>query len=84
VIIFRLPRGPYVRPDPPPYIPHSSVRKAAAANPEVILDAEHYFDFLENPELFKDPHHLNRLGEEQFSKALATHVRELMGPPKFH
>ena len=81
LIIFRLPRGPYVRPDPPPFDPHSSVRQAAA-RPEVMLDAEHYFDFLEKPELFKDPYHLNGPGQQHFSRALAAHVRELLGPPK--
>ena len=81
LIIFRLPRGPYVRPDPPPFDPNSSVRKAAR-RPEVILDAEHDFDFLEKPELFKDPHHLNGPGQEQFSRALALRVRQLLGPPK--
>lgn len=83
LIIFRLPRGPYVRPDPPPFDPHSSVRQAAKRS-EVILDAEHYFDFLEKPELFKDPFHLNGPGQAEFSRALAVHVRELLGPPKAH
>lgn len=77
LIIFRLPRGPYVRPDPPPFDPHSSVRRAAT-RPEVILDAEHYFDFLEKPELFKDPYHLNGPGQEQFSKTLALHALDLL------
>ncbi len=81
LIIFRLPRGPYVRPDPPPFDPHSSVRRAAQ-RPDVVLDAEHYFDFLEKPELFKDPHHFNAAGEEQFSRALSSHVRELLGSPE--
>ena len=83
LIIFRLPRGPFVRPDPPPYDPHSAVRRAAERR-EVTLDAEHYFDFLEKPELFKDPFHLNGPGQEQFSRALAAHVRELLSSPKTH
>lgn len=77
LIIFRLPRGPYVRPDPPPFDPHSSVRRAAG-RPEVLLDDEHDFDFLEKPELFKDPYHLNGPGQEQFSKAIATHALDLL------
>jgi hypothetical protein len=81
LIIFRLPRGPYVRSDPPPFDPHSSVRQAAT-RPEVTLDPEHYFDFLEKPELFKDPFHLNGPGQAQFSRALAQRVNELLGPSK--
>jgi len=77
IIFFRLPRGPFVRPDPPPYNPSSSVRELAQ-HPEVILDDEHYFDFLERPDLFTDPFHLNGPGCAKFSRALARHVRDLL------
>ena len=80
LIFIRLPRGPYLRPEPPPYNPHSSVRELAR-NPEVILDNEHDFDFLEKPEIFKDPWHLNAPGCGDFSRALAHRVREMLGPP---
>ncbi len=80
LILFRLPRGAYVRPNPPRYNPHSSVRELAR-QPDVILDDEHYFDFLEKPELFMDPVHLNAPGCGEFSRALARRVRELLGPP---
>jgi hypothetical protein len=80
IIFVRLPRGPFVRPDPPPFNPHSSVRDLAAF-PEVILDDEHYFDSLEHPELFMDTMHLNGPGSAEFSRMLMRHVQELLGPP---
>jgi hypothetical protein len=85
IIFVRLPRGPFVRPDAPPVNPHSSVRELAAM-PEVILDREHYFDRLENPEMFFDAMHLNAAGGAEFSRMLAMHVRELLGPssPESH
>lgn len=81
IVFFRLPRGGYFRPDPPPDNPHSSVRRLAR-RPGVILDDEHYFDSLERPELFLDERHLNGPGEAAFSKMLGRHIRELLGPPE--
>jgi hypothetical protein len=78
LIIVRLPRGPFVRPDQSPYNPHSAVRELAKM-PEVILDDEHDFDFLEKPEYFWEPPHLNGLGSREFSLRLARRVRELLG-----
>lgn len=78
LIFFRLPRGPFVRPDPPPFRPRSSVRELAH-RPEVILDKEHDFDFLERPEIFSDAMHLNADGCAEFTRALARRVQELLG-----
>ena len=77
IVIFRLPRGPFPPPTPPPYNEYSSVRDLAR-KPGVILDDEHYFDSLERPELFMDPLHLNGKGEEAFSKMLGQHLEELL------
>lgn len=77
IIVFRLPRGPYPRPDPPPHNDHSSVRELAR-KPGVILDDEHYFDSLERPELFMDAMHLNAAGQAEFSRMLGKHVQELL------
>jgi hypothetical protein len=79
IIFFRLPRGPYPSPNPPPHNDRSSVRQLAS-KPGVILDDEHTFDSLERPELFKDPMHLNAEGDAEFSKMLGKRVRELLGP----
>jgi hypothetical protein len=81
IIFIRLPRGPFLRPDQPPPNPHSSVRELAS-RPEVIVSPEHFFDALENPELFHDPYHLNSPGAAEFSRMLARHVRELLGEPR--
>ena len=82
IIIIRLPRGPFVRPDQPPFNPRSSVRELAA-RPGVILDREHFFDSLERPELFQDPAHFNARGSAEFSPMLARRVRQLLdGVPK--
>jgi hypothetical protein len=80
IVFFRLPRGPYIRPDRPPRDDRSSVRMLAM-RPRVILDDEHYFETLERPELFQDPMHFNGKGEAEFSKMLGAHLRELLGPP---
>jgi hypothetical protein len=82
LFFFRLPRGPFVRPDPPPFNPRSSVRELAK-RPHVILDDEHDFDFLEKPELFMDHAHLNAAGCAEFSRALARRVEELLGSHAF-
>jgi hypothetical protein len=81
LIFIRLPRGPYPRPDLPAANPNSSVRMLAR-NPEVILDDEHTFEALEDPELFIDPMHLNGPGCERFSLMLARRLREILGPSK--
>lgn len=80
IMFFRLPRGPYVRPDVPPRNDRSSVRMLAR-QPRVILDDEHGFDSLERPELFQDAMHFNAEGSAEFSKLLGARVRELLGPP---
>src|SRR5258706_5880766 len=80
IIFFRLPRGPFVRPDQPPLQPHSSVRDLAA-RPGVILSPEHFFDSLEKPEWFMDQTHFNGPGSALFSRMLGRHVRELLGSP---
>jgi hypothetical protein len=77
LIFFRLPRGPFLRPDPPPFNPRSSVRELAQ-HPEVTLEDEHDFDFLEKPELFIDHAHLNGPGCAEFSRALAVRVQNLL------
>lgn len=77
LIFFRLPRGPFVRTDPPPFNPNSSVRELAN-DPEVILDDEHDFDFLEKPEFFMDHQHLNGPGSAEFSRSLARRVQDLL------
>jgi hypothetical protein len=81
LVFLRLPRGPLVRPDQPPVNPRSSVRELSAM-PEVTLLDEHFFDFLERPDLFQDQMHLNRNGLEQFSQTLAREMRRLLGPPR--
>jgi hypothetical protein len=77
LVFFRLPRGPFVRPDPPPFNPASSVRELAR-EPGVVLENEHDFDYLEKPELFQDHIHLNGPGCAEFSRTLAKHVRDLL------
>jgi hypothetical protein len=81
IIFVRLPRGPFVRPDQAPFNAHSSARDLAAAQPNVILDQEHFFDSLESPELFFDAQHLNAPGSAEFSRMLARHVRDLLARP---
>ncbi|HUA84586.1 MAG TPA: hypothetical protein VMB85_12050 [Bryobacteraceae bacterium] len=77
LIFFRLPRGPFVRPDPPPFNAHSSVRDLAK-NANVIVENEDDFDFLERPEFFLEALHMNAAGCAEFSRALAAHVQELL------
>jgi hypothetical protein len=77
IVFFRLPRGPYLRPDQPARNENSSVRELAR-QPGVILDDEHYFESLERPELFMDPMHLNGAGAAEFSTMLGKHVQELL------
>jgi hypothetical protein len=80
-IFLRLPRGGFVRPDHAPYNPHSSVRELAA-QPNVTLIDEHFFDSLEKPELFRDDLHLNGSGMDQFSITLTQEVSRILGPPR--
>ena len=76
-IFLRLPRGPVVRPDPPPPDPDSTARQFAAAG-RVILLPEHMFDSLERPELFGDALHVNEEGGYQFSMMLAGEIGRLL------
>ena len=81
LIFLRLPRGGFVRPDQPRYNPHSSVRDLAA-EPNVTLIDEHFFDPLEKPELFADELHLNGPGMDRFSEMLTQEVSRILGPPR--
>jgi hypothetical protein len=81
LIFLRLPRGGWIRPDQPRYNPHSSVRDLAA-QPNVTLIDEHFFDSLEKPELFRDQLHLNGPGMDQFSLMIAQEVGRILGPPR--
>jgi len=81
LIFMRLPRGGFVRPDQPPYNPHSSVRDLAT-QPNVTLIDEHFFDSLEKPELFSDELHLNGPGMNRFSLMLTEEVSRILGPPR--
>jgi hypothetical protein len=81
LIFLRLPRGGFVRPDQPRYNPHSSVRDLAAESNVTLID-EHFFDPLEKPELFRDEMHLNGPGMERFSEMLTQEVSRILGPPR--
>jgi hypothetical protein len=81
LIFLRLPRGGFVRPDQPRYNPHSSVR-GLAAQPNVTLIDEHFFDSLEKPELFRDELHLNGPGMVPFSLMLTQEVSRILGAPR--
>lgn len=81
LIFLRLPRGPYVRPDLPPFNPHASVR-LLAREPNVILLREDLFDSLEVPEKFQDQMHLNRNGLREFSLILAREIPRVLGPAR--
>jgi hypothetical protein len=81
LIFLRLPRGGFVRPDQPRYNPRSSVRDLAA-EPNVTLINEHFFDSLERPELFRDELHLNGPGMDRFSIMLTNEVSRILGPPR--
>ena len=81
LIFLRLPRGGWVRPDQPRYKPHSSLRELAA-QPNVTLIDEHFFDSLEKPELFRDEMHLNGPGMDRFSLMITQEVSRILGPPR--
>ena len=81
LIFLRLPRGGFVRPDQPRYNSHSSVRELAA-QPNVKLIEEHFFDPLEKPELFHDELHLTGPGMIPFSAMLTEEVSRVLGPPR--
>jgi hypothetical protein len=81
LIFLRLPRGGFVRPDQPPYNPHSSVRELAE-HPNVTLIDEHFFDSLEKPELFRDELHLNGPGMIPFSQMITQEVTRILGPAR--
>ena len=78
LIFLQLPRGGFVRPDQPRYNPHSSVRELAA-EPNVSLIDEHFFDSLEKPELFVDDLHLNGPGMDLFSVMITQEVSRILG-----
>src|SRR5262249_2599297 len=77
LVFFRLARGPAVRPDQPPHKDHSSVRDLAVYSNVKLID-EHFFAFLEKPELFQDELHLNGPGSDQFTITLAHKLPELL------
>ncbi|HSP70599.1 MAG TPA: hypothetical protein VLN48_22890 [Bryobacteraceae bacterium] len=81
LIFLRLPRGGWIRPDQPRYNPHSSVRELAA-QPNVTLMDEHFFDSLEKPELFRDELHVNGPGMDRFSLMITQEVSRILGPPR--
>jgi hypothetical protein len=81
LIFLRLPRGGFVRPDQPPYNPHSSVRELAKESNVTLID-EHFFDSLETPELFYDHWHLNGPGMIRLSVMLTQEVSRILGPPR--
>lgn len=78
IVFIRLPRGPIARPDNLVRKQSASVRELAA-RPGVLLAAEHAFDALERPELYKDGQHLNDEGCARFSAMLAREVSRLLG-----
>jgi len=81
LVFLRLPRAAWIRPDLPPPNPDSSVHRLAA-EPNVTLIPEHFFDGLETPSLFQDELHLNQQGLDLFSTMLARELREILGPPR--
>ena len=81
LIFFRLPRGPWVRPDFRAPNPEASVR-VLAREPNVTLLAEDLFNGLETPEMFQDQMHLNRGGLKGFTTMLARETRRVLGPPR--
>jgi len=80
IIFARLARGPVVRPDSLVRKKSASIREFAS-RPNVYLCAEHAFDSLERPELFKDAVHLNREGCARFSRMLVEEVAAILGKP---
>ena len=81
IVFFRIPRGPFIRPDQPAFNPNGAVRELAS-RPNVIVSPEHFFDSLEKPALFMDQMHLNWPGAMEFTHALAKQVGQLLGPPR--
>ena len=75
-IFLRLPRGPVVRPAPPPDAA-STVRRFAATG-SITLLPDGTFDSLERPELFGDALHLNEEGGCEFSVMLAGEVGRIL------
>jgi hypothetical protein len=73
LVFLYLPRGPFVRPDQPPFNPHSSIRELAL-QPGVILLPERLFESIERPSLFLDQMHMNGPGSAEFSRILGTQV----------
>jgi len=77
LIFVRLPRGPVQRPGLPPAQGAAIPELAASAN--VVLADEHALDFLERPEYFSDPYHLDGPGAEQLTRALVRLTLEILG-----
>ena len=81
LIFFRLPRGPWVRPDSRPANPEASVRLLARER-NVTLLPEDFFNGLELPGNFQDQMHLNQTGLRLFTTMLARQTREILGPAR--
>ena len=77
IVFLRMPRGPVVPPHPNE---GTSVIRDLAGRPDVLVMEESLFDSLEDPALFFDPLHMNAEGSRLFSRMLATHLAELLGP----
>jgi hypothetical protein len=78
IVFVRLARGPIPRPDHLVGKKSASIREFAS-RPNVILCAEHAFESLERPELYKDALHLNREGSARFSVLLVEEVGRVLG-----
>jgi hypothetical protein len=78
IVFVRLPRGAVPRPENLVHKLSSSIREFAT-RPNVSLAAEHTFDVLERPELFRDGIHLNREGIARFSPMLADEIARVIG-----
>lgn len=73
LVFVRLPRTPWPGSAAPPTKADSSVR-TLAQRPNVVLIAPDMFDFLQRPEYFKDPLHLNQTGLNLFTEKLAREL----------
>ncbi len=77
LIFARLPRGPV----PPPVLPSpkGAAIRELASSPHVLLVHEQALEFLERPEYFRDPYHLNGPGGEQLTRTLVRLTLEILG-----
>jgi hypothetical protein len=80
VVFVRMPAGPirYARLEPPPGAP--SIVDEFRHEPGVTILDPQLFTFLEKPELYFDPRHLNRAGSVEFSKTLLGALLPLEAP----